>query len=70
MTKNENNIERLIRAIAGLILLILTIYTAGAVQIILAVIGAILLATGLVGFCPIYKVFKINTRNKKDESGK
>ncbi len=68
MVKNESNIDRIIRAIVGIVLLILAIYTAGAVQIILIVLGAILLATGIIGFCPLYTIFKIDTNNKKDGS--
>lgn len=70
MTKNESNIDRLIRTIVGFVLLILAVYTGGAIQIILAVIGAISLATGLIGFCPLYMLLKIDTRNKKDDSKK
>lgn len=66
MTKNQSNVERLIRSIVGLILLILTGFVSGALQVILGIIGAVLLATGLLGFCPLYKVLKINTREKKD----
>ena len=70
MFKNQSNVERLIRSIVGLVFLILTIYIGGVLQIILAIVGALLLATGLVGFCPIYKVLKINTRDKKDDEVK
>jgi len=66
MTKNIGNIDRLIRTIVGIVLLILTLYTGGVLQIVLAVVGAILLATGLIGFCPLYKVLNLNTRDKKD----
>lgn len=64
MMKNQSNVERLIRSIVGLVLLLLTVFVSGVLQIVLIIIGAILLATGLLGFCPLYKILKINTREK------
>lgn len=64
MMKNQSDIERVIRGIVGLVLLILTIFIGGVLQIVLAVVGAILLATGIIGFCPLYKVLGRNTREK------
>lgn len=63
--KNQSNVERLIRSIVGLVLLILTVFVSGVLQIVLIVIGAILLATGLIGFCPLYKLLGMNTRDEK-----
>lgn len=62
MKKNQSDIERVIRGIVGLVLLVLTVYVSGVLQIVLAVVGAVLLATGIVGFCPLYKVLGRNTR--------
>lgn len=64
MKKNQSDIERVIRGIVGLVLLVLTVYVSGVLQIVLAVVGAILLATGIIGFCPLYKFIGINTREK------
>ncbi len=64
MMKNQSNVERLIRSIVGLVLLLLTVFFTGVLQIVLIIIGAILLATGLVGFCPLYKIFGKNTRDE------
>lgn len=64
MKKNQSDIERVIRGIVGLVLLVLTVYVSGVLQIVLAVVGAVLLATGIVGFCPLYKVMGRNTRDK------
>lgn len=64
MKMNQSNIERVIRGIVGLVLLVLTIYVDGVLQVVLAVVGAILLATGIVGFCPLYKLFGRDTREK------
>lgn len=64
MKMNQSNIERVIRGIFGLVLLVLTIYVTGVLQIVLAIVGAVLLATGIIGFCPLYKIFGRNTRDK------
>lgn len=63
MKQNQSDIERVIRGIVGLVLLILTIFVSGVLQIVLAIVGAILLATGIVGFCPLYKILGRNTRD-------
>ena len=61
-TVNEGTLDRAIRAVAGLILLAL-VFTAlsGILQIVAAVAGLILLATGAIGFCPLYALFGIRT---------
>ena len=48
----------------GIVLLYLGLggVVAGAPGIILDVLGAIFLLTGLVGFCPLYTLFKFSTK--------
>lgn len=59
---NEGTLDRGVRLVAGLILLAL-VFTAltGIWQIIAAVVGLIMLATGAIGFCPLYALFGIST---------
>jgi uncharacterized membrane protein len=64
MKMNQSDIERVIRGIVGLVLLVLTVYVTGILQIVLAVVGAALLVTGIIGFCPLYKLIGRNTRGK------
>ena len=66
MKLNESNIDRIIRAVAGLALLFLGLggTLSGAGAIAADVVGAILLLTGAVGFCPIYAVLKMGTLKK------
>lgn len=63
MKANESSIDRVIRVIFGIALLVL--YFAGVVTgglgVVLVVVGAIALITGLVGFCPLYSLLKIHT---------
>jgi len=63
MKRNMSNIDRLIRAIIAVLLVYLYIggIVTGAFGIILVVLGVILLITSVIGFCPLYKLFKIST---------
>jgi hypothetical protein len=66
MKLNESNVDRIIRAVAGVVLLFLGFGGAlsGGLAVVADVIGAILLLTGAVGFCPIYAVLKLSTLKK------
>jgi|YelNatPaOPRAMG01_1025707.scaffolds.fasta_scaffold142748_3 hypothetical protein len=66
MKINEGSLDRTLRVIAGLILLALgLLHVISGVWVWVAVIfGAILLVTGLIGFCPLYTLLKINTARK------
>ena len=63
MKTNESGLDRIIRVIVGIVLLAL--YFLGTVTdvlgIVFIVVGAILLLTGLVGFCPLYALLKFRT---------
>ena len=63
MKRNMSNIDRLIRAIVAVILVYLFIgdIVTGAFGIILLVLGMILLITSVIGFCPLYVLFKTST---------
>lgn len=60
---NEAGWDRILRVILGLVLLglALTQVVTGAVYIAFIALGAILLLTGLAGFCPLYALLKIRT---------
>jgi hypothetical protein len=55
--------DRIIRSIVGIVLLALyfTSTVTGGLGIIFIILGAVLLVTGVVGFCPLYRLLKINT---------
>ncbi len=63
MTINESTIDRGIRIVVGLLLLVLGFggYVTGTAGTVLKVLGFIPLLTGLIGFCPLYTLFKIKT---------
>ena len=59
MKINEGNIDRVIRVIVGLALLSLLL-TDGSYKWF-GLIGLPLLLTGIIGFCPGYAIFGMNT---------
>jgi hypothetical protein len=63
MKKNESSLDRVLRVIGGLALLILyfTQVVSDGLGIAFVVIGALLLVTGIVGFCPLYALLKTRT---------
>ena len=67
MKANEGGIDRVLRIICGLFLLILGIWVVKATGWMIAfiIIGAMLFATGLIGFCFLYVPLGINTRSVK-----
>lgn len=63
MKLNESNVDRITRAVAGVVLLYLGFGGAfsGSSAVIADMLGGVLLLTGAVGFCPIYAVLKFST---------
>ncbi|MCA9299538.1 MAG: DUF2892 domain-containing protein [Phycisphaerales bacterium] len=64
--KNEGTIDRVIRFVAGIVLLALAWSTLGVMDgrvggIVAAAVGAVLLLTGIVGFCPAYRLVGLRT---------
>ena len=67
MKPNIGQTDRIIRAILGVALLLigaLVPMTSVALQVILVVLGALLLVTAALRFCPAYLPFKFNTLKK------
>jgi len=63
MKLNESNIDRVIRAVVGVVLLYLGLAVlSGTLAIVMDVLGVVLLATGAVGFCPLYAMLKLSTK--------
>lgn len=58
MKVNEGKLDRIVRIILGLGLLSLVF--AGP-QTLIGLVGLIPLTTGIVGFCPLYRVFGLST---------
>lgn len=64
MQANESGLDRVIRLILGvaLVLIGLLAVSAVALKVILIVVGVILVITAGVGFCPLYGICKFSTK--------
>lgn len=58
MKTNAGMVDRVIRVIVGVVLLALVFVGP---QTVWGWIGIIPLVTGLIGFCPLYKIFGLST---------
>ena len=58
MKTNEGNIDRILRTLAGLVLIALTL--SGSIGV-WGWIGLVPLATGAIGWCPLYTLFGWNS---------
>ena len=63
MKTNESNIDRMIRVVAGIILLGLGLFgvVTGTLGLVFKILGSLALLTGLIGFCPVYALLKFRT---------
>ena len=62
MPRNEGSLDRLLRIIAGLVLISLVFVGPHTPW---GWVGVVPLLTGLVGFCPLYTVLGIRTCSKR-----
>lgn len=67
MTTNVGNIDRILRAAFGALLLILAfasglpLFDGVVIKYAAALIGIVLIATALIRVCPLYSIFGIKT---------
>ena len=61
MEKNEGNVDRVIRIVVGLALIAYALFMPTAPLAMFAWIGVIPLVTGLIGWCPLYRIFGFST---------
>lgn len=66
MEINESKMDRIIRIVLGVILIIALFFVESTgLKIFLGIVGVLLVITGAIGFCLIYKLLGINTNKKK-----
>jgi Inner membrane protein YgaP-like, transmembrane domain len=65
LSLNVANFDRVARIVLALVLAALAVtgVAGGALAIVAWVLAAILTVTAVVGFCPIYAIFRISTRS-------
>jgi hypothetical protein len=71
MERNVGKYDKAIRIGLGASLIIMGLPFAGGgfanwLKIVFLVVGAVLLLTGIIGFCPIYKVLGMSTNKVSD----
>ncbi len=67
MSRNMNNTDRALRTflVAPAALVVAVLVGAGSIAgIVLFALAAIVLATGAIGFCPLYKLLHIGSRGR------
>ncbi len=67
MPKNMGQVDRIVRLVAAIVIagLFFTDRLGGAAAIVLGILGVVFVVTSVVGTCPLYIPFKIDTRGKK-----
>jgi Protein of unknown function (DUF2892) len=58
---NESNLDRALRILIGLFLLVVATLLFGVWQWVFGAASALLLLTGIMGFSPLYRLIDINT---------
>ncbi|HPS58299.1 MAG TPA: DUF2892 domain-containing protein [Spirochaetota bacterium] len=66
MNRNIGTIDRIIRAVFSIVVAVLYIrgYIDGTVAAVLGTVAFVVLATGTIGYSPLYLLFKIDTKKK------
>lgn len=64
MKNNMSQVDRIVRAVIAVFfgILVAAKIVSGTLAIILAVVAVVFLFTALVGFCPLYTLFKFSTK--------
>lgn len=63
MKTNVGNIDRIVRIVLAVVFsaLYFTSTVTGTFGLVLLILGAVFFATALIGFCPLYAIFGLNT---------
>lgn len=69
MKTNVGNVDKIVRYVIGIILLLLIFILKGNARY-WGLLGLIPILTAAFGFCPLYRIFGISTAKKEDKSEK
>jgi Inner membrane protein YgaP-like, transmembrane domain len=63
MSRNESNLDRMIRVAVAVVAVVgaLAVGASSVLGVVLAIVAAILVVTAAVGFCPLYRLLGIST---------
>ncbi len=68
---NEAGWDRILRVVLGVALIIVGFAVVdGTLGTVLGVVGFIPLVTGLVGWCPLYSIFRVRTNDTAGDTAK
>jgi len=62
--QNESTTDRIIRAVVGVVILVVAYMMSGALSIVMYIVAIILLVTAITGFCALYKLFDFTTKKQ------
>lgn len=67
MKKNMGTVDKVIRVLVAVIVLVLyfTHVISGTLAVILLILAGVFIVTSLIGTCPLYLPFGLNTRKKE-----
>jgi len=67
MKKNMGTIDKVIRVLVAVIILVLyfTNVISGTLAVILLILAGVFVLTSLIGTCPLYLLFGLNTKKKE-----
>jgi len=67
MSTNVGNMDRVIRLVIPAIIILLSFFkvVTGTLALVLLIAGVILAITSVIGICPLYGIFGINTCKKQ-----
>ena len=68
MKKNMGSVDRVIRALIALVIIILFFTNAisGTLAVVLLVLAGVFIITSILSICPLYLLLGINTLKKKE----
>lgn len=69
MKKNVGNTDKLVRILAAIVFIALYVSgtVSGTIGLVLLILGAVFGITSLIGFCPLYTLFGMNTCPNPDK---
>ena len=70
MKKNMGKVDRIIRAVAAIVLLVLGLSLGEGVRYLFFALAVIMALTSIVGVCPLYYPLRINTLGKAKKAKK
>ena len=72
MTRNMSDDDRMVRLVLAFLFIVL--YLQSIVKdfwgIILLILAGMFMVTGIIGFCPLYRLFRENSNQKKEDFGR